>query len=292
MQIQEHAFAKLNLSLDILRKMEDGYHEMSMVMQSISLCDDVTVSCEPGEGSVTASTNLKYLPVDEKNIAVRAARLFFAHTGISGYDTKITLKKRIPVCAGMGGGSADGAAVLRGLNSLFRTGLDGDTLRALAVKLGSDVPFCIQGGTVFAGGRGEVLTPLPAMPSCGIVVCKPSVSISTPQLFSRIRCEKIRLHPDTNGILDAITKADLNGIAVRMYNVFETVLPQNAGQIGEIKSELLDHRALGAVMTGSGSAVFGLFETADLARQAWEAMRGKYRDCFLTAPQDRIPILA
>ncbi|MBQ8975189.1 MAG: 4-(cytidine 5'-diphospho)-2-C-methyl-D-erythritol kinase [Oscillospiraceae bacterium] len=290
MKIREHAYAKLNISLDIIRRMENGYHDMCMIMQSIALCDDVNNHCTRGKGRITASSNISFLPSDRKNIAVKAVETFFAHTGITGYDAHIDLKKRIPVCAGMGGGSSDGAAVLRGLNKLFGAGLNADTLRSLALELGSDVPFCVEGGTALAKGRGELLTPLKDMPQCDIVVCKPPISISTPQLFSKIQCDKIKLRPDTEGMLRAIDAGDLSAVAMRMYNVFEPVLPRNAGQIAEIKSELLDNKALGAVMTGTGSAVFGIFNDRAKARQAYSSLSNKYEECFLTCMQEKINI--
>ncbi len=287
--VTEKAYAKLNLSLDVLRKREDGYHEMRMVMQTISLHDDVTVSCTEGSGQIVLKNNLKYLPTDDRNIAAKAAGVFFAKSGIGGVDTHITLHKRIPVCAGMGGGSSDGAAVLRALNQILETRFSFETLRSMAQQLGSDVPFCVEGGTDLAQGRGEILEHLCDLPDCFIVVCKPLLSISTPRLFERIHCENLRLHPDTAGMLHALEHRDLSGVAARMYNVFEDVLPKNAEQIHEIKSELLDCHALGAVMTGTGSAVFGLFDDQRQAQQAYSVLARKYRDCFLTHNIGRIP---
>ncbi len=284
MEIREQAYAKLNLSLDVLRRRDDGYHDMRMIMQSVDLSDDVTIECVPGSGRVRARTNLGYLPADERNIAVKAAYAFFAAAGVADLDAVIGLHKRIPVCAGMGGGSADAAAVLRGLNRLLGRPMDAEALRTIALALGSDVPFCVQGGTALAEGRGELLTAVPGLPPCRIVICKPAVSISTPKLFARIRCEKLKLHPDTDGLLAALEQGDLPGAAMRMYNVFESVLPKSAGEIFDIKSELLDHRALGAVMTGTGSAVFGIFDDDRRAEAACEALRERYPECALARP--------
>lgn len=278
---KEKAFAKINLSIDVVSKMDDGYHSMRMVMQSVGLYDEITLSCAPGEG-IFVTTDLKYLPGDERNIASRAASVFLEHTGITGCRLDIGIKKNIPVCAGLGGGSADGAAVLRALNTMFETKLDRPTLERLAVKIGSDVPFCVAGGTALAEGRGEKLTSLPPLPDCRIVICKPSFAISTPELFSRIDCGKIRLRPDTIGLIDALEKGNLSGVARRMYNVFEDVLPKGAGAIGEIKAKLCDRGAIGAVMTGTGSAVFGLFTEERLAREAHEDLKRTYHECFLT----------
>ena len=190
MIIKENAYAKINLSIDIVSRMDNGYHSMRMVMLSVGLHDEISISCQPGNG-ISVSTDLKYLPSDERNIASRAALVFFNYTVISGYKTEIDIKKSIPVCAGLGGGSTDGAAVLRALNALFETKLDRSTLEHLAESVGSDVPFCIAGGTALAEGRGEKLRDLEMLPDCRIVICKPSFAISTPELFSKISCDKI-----------------------------------------------------------------------------------------------------
>jgi 4-diphosphocytidyl-2-C-methyl-D-erythritol kinase len=282
MIITEKAFAKINLSIDIVSRMDNGYHNMRMVMQSVALHDEITIRCEAGDG-IFVATDLKYLPSDERNIASRAASVFFEHTGVTGFRTEIGIKKSIPVCAGLGGGSTDGAAVLRGLNSFFETKLDRETLELLAGRIGSDVPFCVAGGTALAEGRGEELTELSPLPDCRIVVCKPPFAISTPELFSRINVEKIHLRPDTDGLVDALSKQSLTGVARRMYNVFEDVLPKGTGAIGEIKDKLGDHGALGAAMTGTGSAVFGLFQDEKAAQEAYEDLKSSYAECFMTA---------
>ena len=280
------AFAKLNISLDIVSKMDDGYHNMRMVMQTISLSDGINIECVPGEGVIVRS-GLPYLPCDERNIAVKAALAFFRNTGISGYQTSIEINKSIPVCAGLGGGSSDGACVLRALNKMFGTNLGREKLEAIGLTVGSDVPFCVAGGTRLAEGRGEALTDLTQLPQCHVVICKPAFSLSTPDLFSRIRCEKIRARPDTDGIIEALKNSDLTGIARRMYNVFEDVLPRGARDIAEIKYTFLDNGALGAVMTGSGPAVFGLFDDERRAKTAYENLRVKYKECYLAQPVNK-----
>ena len=283
------AYAKLNLSLDIVSKMSDGYHSLKTVMRSISLCDDITIECVPGE-NVSVESNLPYLPDDERNIAAKAARAFFKYTGIEGLHTRIRINKRIPVCAGLGGGSTDGACVLRLLDKMLDTGLGQKTLKTIGGSIGSDVPFCIAGGTMLAEGRGDRLTGLTPIPQCHIVICKPTFSCSTPELFRRVRCEKIRARPDTEGIVAALEESDLIGIARRMYNVFEDVLPRGARDIADIKNAMHDNGALGAVMTGSGPAVFGLFEDVTHAEKAHEQLKMSYKDCFLseTTGQDGI----
>ena len=289
MNIEEKAYAKLNLSLDVVSRLPDGYHAMKMVMQSVSLCDDVVIELNDS-GEITAKTDLRYLPCDDRNLAARAARLFFEATGREGQGAEINLKKRIPVCAGLGGGSSDAAAVLRGLNRLTGAGMTEKELCAIAGRIGSDVAFCVAGGTALAEGKGEVLTDLTPLPSCGIVICKPKFSISTPELFSRIRCEKIRCRPNTEGMLHALEEGDLLGVACRSYNVFEDVLPARFAEIQVIRSRLLNSGALGSAMSGTGSAVFGLFESIDTAREVYEELRKSYRECFIAQPVKKLDI--
>ncbi|MEL4105852.1 4-(cytidine 5'-diphospho)-2-C-methyl-D-erythritol kinase [Oscillospiraceae bacterium WX1] len=287
MTVVEKAYAKINLSIDIVCKTTSGYHDMRMVMQSTELYDGVTIMCTPGDG-IFIKTDLKYLPVDERNIATRAARVFYNETGITGYRTEIAIEKRIPVGAGLGGGSSDGAAVLRGLNRLFQTGLRQEALERLGASFGSDVPFCVAGGTALAEGRGERLTALPPLPDCAIVICKPPFAISTPELFSKIVCDKIRLRPDTEGLVEALKSQSLTGVARRMYNVFEDVLPKGTGAVGEIKDRLLNYNALGAMMTGTGSAVFAVFEKIEQAETAALDLKKRFPETFLTRPSEKI----
>jgi len=287
MRISEKAYAKLNLSLDVLSRMDDGYHSMLMVLQTADFCDDLCIEASKGEG-ISLKTNLCYLPCDERNIAFRAADLFLRHAGITGYHISIEIDKRIPICAGLGGGSADGAAVLRALNSLFKTDIPCQELEFLAEQLGSDVPFCVAGGTALATGRGCTLEALPEIPDCRFVICKPAFSVSTPELFSRLDCRKIKCRPDTSGMIDALTAGSLAGVARRMYNVFEPVLVAGADRIAEIKESLLDSGALGTVMTGTGSAVFGIFSDDDTAARAIANCPDEYGQCFAAKPIGRI----
>jgi len=284
------AFAKINISLDIISKMENGFHYMRMVMQTVSLCDDITIECVPGEG-LAVEAGLPYLPGDERNIAAKAALAFFRRTGVAGYRTTIGIKKRIPVCAGLGGGSADGACVLRMLDKMFAAGLGREALEALAAGVGSDVPFCVAGGTSLVEGRGDVITDVPPIRRCHVIICKPMFACSTPELFKRVRCEKIRARPDTEGIIGALGRGDLTGTARRMYNVFEDVLPRRTRDVAEIKYALLDKGALGAVMTGSGPAVFGLFDNESYAQSAYELLKNSYRECFMAETVERIECL-
>ena len=280
------AHAKLNLSLDVLNRRPDGYHEMRMVMQTISLADTLTLT--PGGEGVRVRTSLSYLPTDARNLAAAAARAFWVGTGRPEQGLEIAIEKVIPVCAGMAGGSADAAAVLRALNEAAGTGLSRQALARLGEQVGSDVPYCVLEGTALAEGRGEVLTPLPPLPFCHIVVCKPSFSVSTPELFGRLDCRRIRRRPDTEGLVAALAAGDLEEVARRVYNVFEDVLPERrAGVIAEIKGELLNHGALGAAMSGTGPTVFGLFREQEQARQACRALSESFRDVWTAVPVGR-----
>ncbi len=274
------ANAKLNLSLDVLGKADNGYHDLCMVMQSIDFGDDIQLDLTD-DGSFSIDPGQEYLPHDEKNLALRAAMLFLHGTGM-GVNIKIT--KRLPVCAGMGGGSADAAAVLVALNRMTNAGKSTEELCDLGLQLGSDVPFCVRGGTALAEGRGERLTPLPPMPMCSIVVCKPTLAISTPELFGRIDARRSRLRPDTDGLVDALQQQDIAGIARRMYNVFEDVLDRKQHIVLDIKQQLMDAGAVNAVMTGTGSAVFAIMPDDDAAAMAVQALSPLCQCCVLTHP--------
>jgi 4-diphosphocytidyl-2-C-methyl-D-erythritol kinase len=277
------ARAKINLTLDILRRREDGYHDMQMVMQSVTLADRLTVTPARGaEGQ--AASDLRFLPTGNKNLAQVAAAAFREAVGLGG-EVDVDIQKRVPVCAGLAGGSADAAAVLRAMNRLSGAGLSPDRLAEIGARAGSDVPFCVLGGTALAEGRGERLTPLPPLPPCRIVICKPPFSVSTPQLFGRVNVRKIVRRPDTAGVVAALEAGDLAGVARRMYNVFEDVMePRRYAEISSIKAELIDCGALGASMSGSGPSVFGLFDSEAAAREALARLRDSYRDVFLCGP--------
>ena len=279
--MEVHAYAKLNLSLDVLEKRPDGYHEMKMVMQTVTLQD--RISLETGTGApLQMRSNLGFLPTDEHNLAAAAALALCRETGSDPAGLSIRLDKRIPVCAGMAGGSADAAAVLRGLNELMGLNLPQQRLEEIGSQVGSDVPYCVGGGTALAEGRGEVLTPLPPLPNCHVVLCKPAFSVSTPELFKALDGCRIRRRPDTAGLIDALAAKDLPGVARRMYNVFEDVLPQRRYQeICAIKNTLIQHGALGASMSGTGPTVFGLFDQIDGAEHAYAALRQQYQETFL-----------
>ena len=276
------ANAKLNLTLDVLGRRPDGYHDMRMIMQSVELADllDITRS---GSGELRVSTNLHFLPNNAKNLAAQAALRWWEAQGNASQGLDITIDKHIPVCAGMAGGSSDAAAVLRALNELEGAGLSPAQLARIGEQVGSDVPYCVTGGTALAEGRGEVLTPLPPLPPCWVVLCKPEFSISTPALFAKIDSVKLRCRPDTQGVIAALEARDLVGVARRMYNVFEDALPERQrSRVNDIKNVLIQCGALGASMSGTGPTAFGLFDSEALAREAQERLTGVGGEVFLT----------
>ena len=275
------AFAKLNLSLDVLGKRPDGYHDMKMVMQSITLSDDITVVDNDGQG-IRVSSNVGFLPTNEKNLAVAAALRFYESLGKEARSVDLSLEKSIPVCAGMAGGSSDAAAVLRALNEMEGRPYDVMELAKVGERVGSDVPYCVLGTTALAEGRGEVLTTLPSLPKCWVVVCKPDFPVSTPELFGKIDRCKVRCRPDTDGMIRALEQGDLEGVARRMYNVFEDVLPERQrSRVRDIKNTLIQCGALGANMSGTGPTAFGLFEDEAAAREAYAQLSEQYRETYL-----------
>lgn len=276
------AFAKLNLSLDVLGKRPDGYHDMKMVMQSITLSDDITVVDNDGQG-IRVSSNVGFLPTNEKNLAVAAALRFYESLGKEARSVDLSLEKSIPVCAGMAGGSSDAAAVLRALNEMEGRPYDVMELAKVGEKVGSDVPYCVLGTTALAEGRGEVLTTLPSLPKCWVVVCKPDFPVSTPELFGKIDRCKVRCRPDTDGMIRALEQGDLEGVARRMYNVFEDVLPERQrSRVRDIKNTLIQCGALGANMSGTGPTAFGLFEDETAAREAYAQLSEQYKETYLS----------
>lgn len=278
--IDEKAYAKLNISLDVTDKRDDGFHNMLMVMQSVSLSDDVRIELN-GSGIVTARSNFLFIPGDDRNLAVKAAKVFFEKCGDTSTGAFISIKKHIPVGSGMGGGSSDAAAVLKALNRVFDCPFSPAELADIGALVGSDVPFCVIGGTALVQGRGELISPLPSLPKCRFVICKPSFSISTPELFKKLDAVSNRRHPDTVGIIEALEAGDLSKISRRMYNVFEEVDDRRLRCVKEIKSVMLDHGALGAVMTGTGSAVFGVFDSDSKAEKACSVLKKEHGFCCI-----------
>lgn len=265
------ALAKINLGLDVVRKREDGYHEVRMIMQTVKLYDQIDIHKMDKPG-IRLKTNLQYLPVDENNLAYRAARLLIEEFGIPK-GVSIRLRKVIPIAAGMAGGSSDAAAVLVGLNRIFQLGLTKQELMEKSVKLGADVPYCILRGTALAEGIGEKLTRLPAMPKCHVLIAKPGIHVSTKMVYTNLRADELVSHPDIDGQIAAIRERDLRRAAELMGNVLETVTIPAYPVIGKIKEKMMAYGALGAMMSGSGPTVFGLFEDEEKARYAYEKMR-------------------
>ena len=289
MRVQEYAYAKLNLTLDVTAKRDDGYHDMLMVMQTVSITDSVVLE-QTGEKGIHAACNFRYIPTDERNLAVRAAGAFLDTIGEEKDGILIRMDKTIPVGAGMAGGSADAAAVLRGMNRLYGSRMNRRDLEKLGERIGSDVAFCIAGGTSLARGRGEVLEDLTPMPDCAIVVCKPGFSISTPELFRKLDQIGLRTHPDTAGMLSALESGNLKEISMRMFNVFEEVEDRRMRSETEIKHVLLDYGALGAVMTGTGSAVFGVFSDETAAETCAAYLRSEHKFCRVARPTGRLEL--
>ncbi len=278
------ANAKLNLTLDVIGKRPDGYHDLRMVMQSVTLGDQLTVEMGT-KGGLNIRTDLNFLPNDERNLAAKAALRFREATGRDWNGLSISIQKNIPVCAGMAGGSSDAAAVLRALNQMTGAGLPPGSLARIGETVGSDVPYCVLGGTALAEGRGELLTALPPLPDCDIVICKPRFSISTPELFGKLKGVKLRCRPDTEGVLASLESGDLVGVARRMYNVFEPILSPSQGKtVSDIKRLLIRCGALGATMSGTGPTVFGIFDRTVNALEAQRVLSEQYRDVFLTRP--------
>ncbi len=278
--------AKINLALDILGSRPDGYHDLRMVMQSISLCD--TVCLQTAEEGFTLRAAFR--PAGKKSLEQRAAESFFAFLRRPMPALAVTVEKRVPAYAGLGGGSADVAALLRLLRDRYAPALPEAELERIGLSVGSDVPFCLRCGTCLAEGRGERLTNLPPLPSCRIVLCKPDFDLPTPRLFALADAARITRRPDTAAMTAALEAGDLEGVAGLLQNVFEEVLPPpEAAAVAEIKTALRDLGALNASMSGSGPTVFGLFQTQAAAKEAAEALKGRYAQVFLAEPVDGPP---
>lgn len=265
------ALAKINLGLDVLGRRENGYHDVRMVMQTIYLYDKVTLN-KTEEPGIQLKTNLSYLPVDDKNIAYKAAKMLMEEFNIED-GIEIILDKHIPVAAGLAGGSSNAAAVLVGMNRLFQLGLSQQELMDRGVKLGADVPYCVMRGTVLAEGIGEILTPLTPMPKCFVLVAKPGISVSTKTIYEKLDAKKIEDHPDIDGIIEGLDEGDLNKVAASMGNVLERVTIEDYPIIDEIKNVMKEEGALNAMMSGSGPTVFGIFDDKTVAKRAGQKIK-------------------
>ena len=260
-RVYEKAYGKINLSLDVLGRREDGYHDVSMVMQTVDIYDVITLSKIEGKDEIVLTTDV------EGNIVYKAIKLikeeYRIDTGVSAY-----IEKHLPIAAGMGGGSADAAAALRGMNRLFELGLRSERLEELGVRLGADVPFLIKGGIALAEGIGEKLTALPAFPECSLVIVKPNVSVSTKEVYEAFDSLTEVVHPNIKKLTDSLGKEDLRYIVKLLGNVLEDVTIKKHGIIDEIKRSLLENGAVFSMMTGSGPTVFGIFEDEEKAVMA------------------------
>lgn len=270
-KIELKALGKINLGLDVLGKRENGYHDVRMVMQTIYVYDNVTIQ-KTKESGIVVNTNLFYLPTDENNIAYQAAKLLMDEFQIQEGVT-ITLDKHIPVAAGMAGGSSNAAAVLVGMNQLFGLGLSMEDLMDRGVRLGADVPYCVMRGTVLAEGIGEILTPLPPLPKCYVLVAKPGISVSTKMVYERLDASKIEKHPDIDAIIAGLKQGNLEQVAMSMGNVLENVTIELYPEINQIKQKMLEAGAINAMMSGSGPTVFGIFKERKLAKAAQKELR-------------------
>ena len=277
------ALAKINLGLDVVRRREDGYHEVRMIMQTIHLYDRLDIK-RTKESGIQIQTNLSFLPVNENNLIYKAAKLLMDEFSITD-GVSVKLDKRIPVAAGMAGGSTDAAAMLIGVNRLFSLGLTKRQLMERGVQIGADVPYCIMRGTALAEGIGEALSPLPPMVKCPVLIAKPSISVSTKFVYQNLKLDDTTIHPDIDLLIDDIKAKNLHDIAAHMGNVLETVTIPNYPVIDEIKKHMLSNGAVGAMMSGSGPTVFGLFDDEDTAKKAYKAMRSSHlaRQVYLTS---------
>lgn len=274
-----NAPAKINLGLDVVRRRADGYHEVKMIMQSVRLFDRLTIT-RTYNPDIRLSTNLGFLPVGEDNLVYKAAALLKEEFEIKS-GLNIHLEKRIPVAAGMAGGSTDAASCLLAMNRLFGLGLSNEILMERAVRLGADVPYCVIKGTALSEGIGEILTPLPPAPDCHVLIVKPNFHVSTKFVYSHLKLTDETVHPDIDAIISCIKNDDLHGMCENMENILETVTIPEHPEIEEIKNTMLKHGAIGSLMSGSGPTVFGIFDDLDKAKLAKEKCRQLPYRCFV-----------
>lgn len=287
MSLELKAYGKINLGLDVVRRREDGYHEVKMIMQTVSIYDVLTFE-KNNEPGIRIRTNLSDLPGDENNLIYKAAKLLMDEFSIeSGID--IRLEKNIPVAAGMAGGSTDAAATFVGINTIFDLGLSEQDLMDRGVKIGADVPYCILGGTALSEGIGEILTPLPAMIECPLVIAKPDINVSTKYVYENLHANELKHHPDIDGMIEAIKNKDLEAVGGLMENVLENVTIAEYPIINEIKDFLKKRGAVNALMSGSGPTVFALFDDFEAAQKAFEELKvaGLAKQVFLSEMENR-----
>ncbi|MBE5883818.1 MAG: 4-(cytidine 5'-diphospho)-2-C-methyl-D-erythritol kinase [Lachnospiraceae bacterium] len=272
-KLEIKAYAKINLGLDVVRRLENGYHEVKMVMQTVGIYDVLTF--EQTSGGIVISTDSGELPTDENNLIYKAARLMIERYNIGG-GVRIHLEKHIPIAAGMAGGSTDAAATLKGMNELYQLGCTQQELMEIGVTIGADVPYCVMGGTALAEGIGEKLTALAPAPDCYLLVAKPDINVSTKYVYEHLDAEGVKHHPDIDGMVAAIEAGSLHGVLERMENVLETVTIPAHPIIEQIKHRMEELGALNSLMSGSGPTVFGVFDEREKAQEAYEVI-GKER---------------
>jgi len=280
------AYAKINLGLDVVRRLPNGYHEVKMVMQTVGIYDELTFEKIPEGIEVTVEAEglpAGAVPADENNLVYKAAKQLMDKYSVAE-GIHIHLKKNIPVAAGMAGGSTDAAATYRGVNRMFNLGASEEEICEMAVKVGADVPYCVKGGTALSEGIGEILTMLPDAPACHVLVAKPDIAVSTKFVYENLHADKLQYHPDIDGMVEAIGAGSLDGVTERMANVLETVTIKAYPVIAQIKELMEAHGAKRALMSGSGPTVFGIYDQEEQAREGYQAMcrSGLARQVFLT----------
>lgn len=266
------AYAKINLGLDVVGRLPNGYHEVRMIMQTVGIYDVLTMKRIPA--GIVVTTDHGELPTDENNLIYKSAKLMLEEYGITE-GVQIHLEKHIPIAAGMAGGSTDAAATFIGMNQLFELNASEEKLRELGVRVGADVPYCIMGGTALAEGIGEKLQKLPAAPECWLLVAKPDINVSTKYVYEHLDAEGVKEHPDIDGMIDALKQGSLEGIVSRLGNVLEAVTAKKYPVIHEIKQCMLDTGAAGSLMSGSGPTVFGIFTEKEAAQRTLELIQEK-----------------
>ena len=274
------AYAKVNLGLDIIGKREDGYHLLKMIMQTVDLYDEIEIN-KSDDNKISIKCNISYVPVDNRNLMYKAAVLFMDKYNINS-GLKINIKKNIPVAAGMAGGSTDAAAVLKCLNKLFEVNAPYEELADLALKIGADVPYCINGGTAICEGIGEVITELPPFKNVIMVIVKPSFGVSTKEVYGALDISRIKKHVKIDNIVHGMKKNNINIVCYNMKNVLENVTIRKYPVIKDIKHMMIKQGAKGALMSGSGPTVFGIFSDMMSAQRCFENMKKKYKDVFIT----------
>ncbi len=277
--MQLKAYAKINLSLDVVGKRKDGYHLLKMIMQNIDLYDEINI--EKIEKGIIVETDKEYIPDDERNLAYKAAKLFIDSYNISE-GVKINIKKNIPVAAGLAGGSADAATVLRGMREIFEIEISDEELMGLSFKIGSDIPYCIIGGTALCEGVGEIVTPLKSFENKIVVIVKPNFGLSTKEVYKGFKIDKVHRHPNTPKIIEGIEKDDINIVSMNLMNLLENVSYRMYPMLRELKKDIKNMGALGSLMSGSGSTMYGLFDDNEKAIKCYEKYKSKYNEVYIT----------